>query len=275
MKEKIVPIASVGVGLVAFVLTLQYWKIRDRELEAEWKKLSAAQQTVSIMVARRNIPRGTALVSDDLTVASKYPSEIISDAMDPYDAYLALGKKTLRGLTQGDQLTWSNIEGGQTGALGLAPVIKHGMRAISISVGGAAAVSGMVRPNDRIDVLGTFSFPAEKTPGEMETVTLTVLQDVLVLATGQTLARDRPDSRRRDSSYSAVTLEVSPREAELLVFAQQAHGRLSLSLRNPEDVNYETTMPVVNFDHLHNQLDEYNRHRQRELLKKTHRPGGR
>ncbi len=269
MKDKIVPIASLGVGLVAFVLTLQFWRVKENELQAEWQRLHSAQRRVGVIVVRRAIPRGTTLVAEDLTETQKYPSEIMADAMDAYDArdVLTLRKKTTRTLNPGDQLTWSAIEGGRSEVVGLAPIIRHNMRAISISVGGAAAVSGMVRPNDRVDVLGTFSFPAQNKPGEMETATLTLLQDVLVLGTGQTLARDRQDPRRRDTSYSTVTIEVTPREAELLVFAQQTQGRLSLSLRHPADVGYEPAMPAVNFDHLQNNIETYNRLRQ-EFLRK-------
>jgi pilus assembly protein CpaB len=276
MKDGIVPVASVAVGLAAFFLTTQYWRSKEADIREQERRLKAAQEQVTVMVAARNIPRGTALVKSDLAPRAFYRSDIVSDAMNPQDALRALGKKTIYGLAPGDQLTWSNIEGGHPAAAGLAQTIKPGLRAISVSVSGSAAVSGMVRPNDRVDVLGTFTFPSAQAAGEMETVTLTVLQDVLVLATGQNMARQTTlDTRRGDASYSAVTLEVSTSEAELLVFAQQARGRLTLALRHPEDVQYNEKIPVVNFDHLQNKLEEYNQRRQHNILNKTRRPGSR
>ncbi len=271
MKEKIIPVVAIVAGLSAFALTTQYWRGRQRELQREWDRVREATQTVRVMVAARTIPSRARLVSDDLEEREFYQTDIAPDAMDRYDARMALdqGKRTLRSVAQGAQLTWSDIEGGERAVLGLSAVVTEGMRALSINVGGAAAVSGMVQPNDRVDVLGTFTFPAKDNPEEMETVTLTMLQDVTVLATGQTLAHHRQDGRRRDTSYSTVTLEVSVHEAELLTFAQQTRGQLTLSLRHPHDVRFNEEMPLVNFDHLENKLEEYNRIRQRELLGKS------
>ena len=131
----------------------------------------------------------------------------------------------------------------------------------------------MVRPSDRIDVLGTFSFPSKTQPEVMESVTLTVLQDVTVLATGQTTARQLQGSRNAraaaGASYSTVTLEVSAEEAELLVFAQQMRGSLTLTLRNPGDVTWKRDLPSVNFDHIQNALPEINLRRQRDIRHKS------
>jgi pilus assembly protein CpaB len=130
-------------------------------------------------------------------------------------------------------------------------------------------VSGMVEPNDHIDVLGTFTLPST-VPGEMESVTLTVLQDVTVLATGQQLARQLSGGRRgaRDTGYSTVTLEVTPREAELLVFAQQARGKLTLSLRNPSDISFEKDLPKIDFKLLQTELPALNLYRQKNIRMK-------
>jgi len=109
--------------------------------------------------------------------------------------------------------------------------------------------------------------------GGVETITLTVLQDVTVLATGQALANQIPapgarGAERAPRSYGAITFEVTPREAELLVFAQTVRGRLTLALRNPADVTFITNPPTINFDHLQKKLPELNMIRQREIRHK-------
>jgi Flp pilus assembly protein CpaB len=154
--------------------------------------------------------------------------------------------------------------------MGLAHLVQSGMRAISLSVGGSSAVSGMVQPNDRVDVLGTFTMASKTVPGEMETVTLTVLQDVTVLATGQRMANQAVARRgiAQASGYSTVTLEVTPREAELLVFAEEVKGRLVLSLRNPADVSFESDLPEIDFEHIEKRLRELNLYRQRNIRHK-------
>jgi len=129
----------------------------------------------------------------------------------------------------------------------------------------------MVQPNDHVDVLGTFSFPSKEVLGEMELVTLTILQDVLVLATGKETAKTRlfANNTPSSSSYNTVTLEVTPREAEMLVFAEQIKGRISLALRNPDDIYYETTLPRVNFDKIQGEIEKLNEERQRKILRKA------
>ena len=101
-------------------------------------------------------------------------------------------------------------------------------------------------------------------------VTLTVLQDVTILATGQQTAKNMiGQENRRSGGYSLVTLSVTPREAEMLVFAQQVKGRLTLSLRNPEDVGFERDLPRVDFDQIEVQLRELNLKRQADIRYKT------
>ena len=146
------------------------------------------------------------------------------------------------------------------------------MRAISINVSGSASVSGMVNPNDHVDVLGTFSFPSKEVEGELELVTMTILQDVLVLAVGKETSKSMLiATRRAQTSYNMVTLEVTPREAEMLVFAEQIKGRLALALRNPDDIYYEKELPRVDFQKIQAEIEQLNEYRQNQLLRKRNK----
>jgi pilus assembly protein CpaB len=133
------------------------------------------------------------------------------------------------------------------------------MRAVSINCSGAAAVSSMVRPNDHVDVVGTFNFDRES--GSKNFVTCTILQNVLVLATGNDTAKTR-SAGEAARSYSTVTLEVTPREAEMLAFAEQMKGRLVLTLRNRNDTSFEKELPKVDFEKIRSEIEELNLKRQ-------------
>ena len=271
MKEKLIPIVSILVGVLAFILTHQYLSRQWKELEKERAKLYQDAEMISVVAADRDIPAGVTIKRQgDIGRKKVFRGSISENVVTPDQVAMIYGRKTLFSIKKNDPVFWSYIEGGERVGLGLASIIKSGMRAISLSVGGAAAVSSMIQPNDRIDVLGTFLFPSKKAPGEMKTVTLTVLQDVTVLATGQRLAKQPLSGRRqgRSSSYNTVTLEVTPREAELLVFAQQMKGRLTLSLRNPSDVSFEADLPEIDFEHLESKLPEINLYRQRNIRHK-------
>lgn len=76
-------------------------------------------------------------------------------------------------------------------------------------------------------------------------VTRTFLQNVKVLAVGA--ATSAEGAIKSGGVYSHVTVEVTPAEAELLIFALgQSNGRLNLVLRNPADATVEE-LPSVNW----------------------------
>ncbi len=272
MKEKIILVVSLLFGLAALLLTTQYLKGKEAEFNKRLEAMYEGAQKVNVVVASDNVPGGTVLTKKDLATADVFESAAGSHAVRRDDVQQVLGKKVMFPISRGDVVSWAFIEGGIPTTGGLSSLITPGLRAISLSVGGASAVSGMIQPNDNIDVLGTFAFPSQDTPGQMETVTLTILQDVTILATGQTTARQQSMGRQRQSrsssGYSTVTLEVTPRESELLVFAQQMKGSLTLTLRHPRDVTWKRDLPSVNFDHLQNQLPEINLERQRNIRHK-------
>ena len=86
-------------------------------------------------------------------------------------------------------------------------------------------VSGFILPQHRVDLILNKS---STVPGG--STSETIMQDVLVLASGQTLTRTEDKSM----VVRTVTLEVSPEEADELVSAR-ARGTLSLSLRGMDD----------------------------------------
>jgi len=266
MKAKTILIVSVLAGLLAFWLTHRY-------LAGERDRLQAGVQRVKVIVAQSDLPAGATLRAEDLALKSVDRGAVGGQAVLPEETDLILGKKLRFGLRRFDPLLWAYVDAPERLRGGLAPAIQPGLRAVSLAIGGDAAVSGLVQPNDRVDILGTFTFPARNRPGQMETVTLTVLQDVSVLATGQRLARGEvfggaAEGARGGAGYSMVTFEVTPREAELLVFAQALRGNLTMTLRHPDDPSFERTLPEVNFDVLEQSLPELNLFRQRNLRHK-------
>jgi len=69
-----------------------------------------------------------------------------------------------------------------------------------------------------------------------------VLQNIKVLANGQNI--DKPDNQREANSVKAITLQVTPEQAEKLALAS-SEGKLQLVMRNSVDQGDEKT-PGVN-----------------------------
>lgn len=116
--------------------------------------------------------------------------------------------------------------GAKGSGVGLAPLIPPGWRAISVRVNDVVGVAGFVLPGMRVDVLVT-GHP----PGQDNTITNTVLQNILVLTAGQTI---QTDSKGQPISAAVVTLLVNPAQAEALTLAN-SEGHIQLVLRNSTD----------------------------------------
>ncbi|MBR1920846.1 MAG: Flp pilus assembly protein CpaB [Kiritimatiellae bacterium] len=267
MKRKVVLLVSLVAGLVAAVLTRTYLTLKENELKAERVRLMKKYGTIEVLVFRRDVPSGTVLTKADIEPRLAPALGLRGQAVTEEAA--VLGRKTTVGHSAKDVLFWSDIEGGDPRAKGLSADIKRQMRAMSINVNGAAAVSGMVKPNDHVDVIGTFNFPDDDGAIRRgDPVTCTILQNVLVLSTGKETAKSLPADnslRTAGSNYSTVTLEVSPREAEMLAFAEQIKGRLILTLRNRTDTSSERELPQVDYHKIRQEMEELNLKRQQRL----------
>ena len=106
----------------------------------------------------------------------------------------------------------------------LASIVEPNKRAVTVRVNDVIGVAGFLLPGNRVDILST------RSSGRTKSVTETILQDVKVLAVDQTASTDKD----RPVVVRAVTLELTPAEAELLVKAT-SEGTLQLTLRNPLD----------------------------------------
>ena len=122
--------------------------------------------------------------------------------------------------------------------------IKKDQRAVTIPVTSATAVAYFVEPGSKVDILGTFEFTGQ---GEQTAFTRTILQNIKVLAVEQATSRGNYLGVV-EQGFNTVTVEVSPQNAEKLVFAlSQSASGLTLVLRNIED-QQTTALPSANWE---------------------------
>jgi len=267
MKRTIVLIVSLVAGLLAAVLTRVYISAKEAEVSSEKARLLGKYGTISVIGFSRNVPAGTVLSISDIGEKVVPKLGLRGQAVERESLRDVLGRKLVSSHAKGEVLFWSDLEGGDPAAHGLSADVRRQMRAVSVNVGGAASVSGMVRPNDHVDVIGTFNFPDDSGKTKKgDLVTCTILQNVLVLATGRETAKSQARELGVASGYSTVTLEVTPREAEMLAFAEQIRGRLVLTLRNRNDTSTEKELPNVDFTKIRSEIEELNMKRQMDKL---------
>ncbi|MDD2709839.1 MAG: Flp pilus assembly protein CpaB [Verrucomicrobiae bacterium] len=260
MKEKLILFLAIVCGILAMVFNKLYLdgKLRDlnRRFEMEW-----------VVAASKDLASGTVL-TEDMVAKTLIPRRATSGCVKPAQLNAVLGQKLRASVPFNTPLMWSCLADRDQRGGGLANMVREGDRAVSIPVDVTSSVTGLVEPNDHVDILGTFTFPSTKGDSQLDTVTLTILQNVTVLATGkQTSASSSAammSGQQRGGAYSTVTLLVTPKEAEMLVFAMQK-GRLTLTLRSPSDVSSARDLTNINFNYLERKVGEFNENRQERL----------
>jgi pilus assembly protein CpaB len=221
-------LGAVACGALAVVGARQY--IGER-LAIERAKLQPRQETVEVVVAKRELRRGERVGGDTMAVRALPRDVAPGGAVTPASFEAVAGQRLVVPLRAGEPLLSSAVASVDT-----APIssrVRPGIRAMTISVDEVNSLSGMLQPGDRIDLLLSVRPPAAAGPAQPE-VTRTVMQGVVVLATGRQSRVAVGDEPAGGRAYTSITVEVDPEQAQRLVVAQRA-GRLTAVLRNPDD----------------------------------------
>src|SRR5438552_265536 len=219
---------ALALGLMAFLIAWSAMKAKEKRVKDKW-------QTVNILCAKVDIPEGTELDADMIAV-KEMPTQFVTESFIKVDEDGSLkqdspvGQRVMVPLKAGDPILVSHFESAREADF--STMINPKGRAVTIDVQEKSAVGLWVRPNDHVDVIGSF-----RDNESQQTKTVTLLQNVAVLATGRITANTTyvPDE---DKKFQTVTLLVLPEEAEILTLAQEL-GSLTLLLRNPDDLDYE------------------------------------
>ncbi|MDD5697256.1 MAG: Flp pilus assembly protein CpaB [Victivallaceae bacterium] len=256
MKQKLLLLVAVFFGIVAFVLTYQ-------QLQQEKEKIRGQAVTSKLIRLTVNKNAGEKLTEEDLAPyveTSIKSGAIFSRAIPWKNRAQILGRELDSYLAKDSILQYDDLKAASRRVFGINASIAPGMRAKAIAVDSISSLNYLIRPDDRVDVLGTFRFPEMRGEKDWDTITLTILQNVRIIATGSHWGRNIGDQGPSRRSYSSVTLELSPGDVEIVEFASQK-GRLSLSLRNNEDSAIVTDLKSVYFRSLKKYLEEQARRR--------------
>lgn len=178
-------------------------------------------QTVQVVVAARDLDLGS-VINQGMLEAAGWPRG--AEPKGAFNETAPLDGRVLRtSVLRGEPISENKLAPvGSKG--GLSAVIKEGKRAVTVKVNEVVGVAGFALPGNFVDVL-------INTPDERERpISKIVLERMLVLAVAQEASQDQTKPR----VVSAVTLEVTPEEAEKLDLARSV-GTLSLVLRNQVD----------------------------------------
>jgi pilus assembly protein CpaB len=189
-----------------------------------------------VAVAKVAIPLGTKIVPEQVMMV-QFPKESMPDGTFENADKLA-GRVAVVNIAAREPITDSRLAPEGT-AGGLSAVIPEGYRAMTVKVDDVVGISGFIMPGTLVDVVVVIT-PEDASRGAGP-ISKIVLQNIKVLANGQNI--DKPEHQRDVNSVKAVTLQVTPEQAEKLALAS-SEGRLQLVMRNSIDQGDEQTTGV-------------------------------
>ncbi|MFC1699603.1 Flp pilus assembly protein CpaB [Candidatus Omnitrophota bacterium] len=215
IERKWTIIAAAILGVLAVILTNFYFSQRESQFNLESRP---------VLVAAREIPGGTTIDYSMLALKPVPTRFIQPGALKARE--MAVGKTALATIMSGEQVLQTKLAAPGRG-LTLSGKTPPGKRAMTITLETADyAAGGMVKPGDHVDILAAFKKPR---------MTLTLFQDILILAVGSQMVAEQPKDAAGKSTPTrsrkmTVTLALSPQEVQIISVAQE-NGSLRLTLR--------------------------------------------
>ena len=226
--------------LVALIVSMVFSGILWKKVQEQAKPTSVPQvfeppkiPTTKAVVAKQKIPARLMLEASQLNEYFEL-KEMIASAV-PADAFTSIASLTKKytsiTILPGDIMTPSRILDKDV-IPSLSFAVPQGKRAVTLAVSKTSGVGGFIQQGDFVDVIANFH------QGSPDSIAKIVLQDILVLAAGNTYAFDPGIATAAPAIAAAkmelVTLAVTPEELERIVFLDSTVN-FRLVLKNPRD----------------------------------------
>lgn len=226
-------------------------------LTSKERALSNAYESGEVLIARMDIPERTVLKEDmfeTLTVPRKFMQQDAFEVRTPSDMKMISNLVTRVRIPKGNQVTQSTLISLSPDA-GLSVKIPPGYRGAVLPVD--PGLKPLLKPGDRIDIL--LSFEAVMEGNRRERVTITILQNVLVVAVGVNMGQgatagqlkaqtDKDDKANLFTDKALISVALNPHELEYLALAQR-QGDINIGVRGLGDSDVHP-MPMASLSRL-------------------------
>jgi pilus assembly protein CpaB len=235
------PVIVLGIGIfIALIVSIVSYNVLKNKAQKQVK----VQELVEVAVAGVDMAWGTVLRKASVKTAP-YLKKSLPDGYHTSGASLE-GRVLVYPVKANEPIFESSLAPVSMKSGGMAAVVQPNKRAMAVKVDKVVGVSGFLFPGNRVDVLVTLQERGENRAA----ITKTVLENVLVLATGA--ETEKSGKQEKPSAVDVITLEVAPDEGEKLALAS-TEGKLQLALRNYSDTaeiaTKGTTIPVLLASH--------------------------
>ncbi len=236
-------------GLAAVTGLLVFVSLRDNG-DSGVRSISGGGET-TVVTAKQDIPARTEIKPDMLEITRVPQDSLLPGAFASRD--LVSGRVARIPIYKGEQLVQEKVATVEYRAeLGLSYVVPDGQRAMAVKVDKVVGAGGLIRPGDRVDVVGVMDIKYEDLNTSRNT-TITraflIAQNVEVLAVEQKLVNqvvsgttsaeskknpalvDQPDAQ---PDGTVVTLALNPEQTQQVLLSEEK-GKIRLAVRAPGD----------------------------------------
>jgi pilus assembly protein CpaB len=201
--------------------------------QERFEREASGGERVAVLVAAQDLPLGT-VIEEGMLGQRPVPEAYVETRHVPASqAERIVGLRVSSAVRVGESLLWTDLANAEQ-RRDLSGLVEDGMRAFTIRADETSSFGGLLRPGDRVDVLLTIE-------DERHRETAPIAQNVLVLAVGRDTG-GRVSTSANDS-VSQVTLSATIEQSQTFALAQR-EGRISLALRNPEDIRTIARLPA-------------------------------
>ena len=189
---------------------------------------------IQVLVAKDDIALGGRIKSHDLKWQpwpASGASGYITRQSHPKAIGEYAGSVARAAIGKGDPIRPSKlVKAGKGGVM--AAILPKGTRAMSIGISNTSGVSGLILPNDRVDLILTTK---TNSGGKRKAASETLLHNIRVLAIGTAFVTK---NGQKTAKGKTATLALSPTQVEVVTQAK-ARGKIWLSLRALADASDE------------------------------------
>lgn len=252
--------------IVSLLLIWGYTTVKRKEMT------SAFGEEVDVVVAAEGIPEYAIIRPEMLKTARVFKRYRQPQTVNTIEE--VIGKASYVPIYRDEQVTLTKLVHSD-GKPVLDKQVERKMRAVTIQIAPHTGVGRLIRPGNRVDIMGIVSYDQS---GATQFEAKTMFQNVLVLATGKNVQNSIPtrvnrnvlsaieatfeEQRRKDlynttidpattsrpdDNYGTITVQLSTEDAEKMLFLQHTIGdsKIFFTLRNSSDTNVaklETTI---------------------------------
>jgi len=233
-------------GLAALTGLLVFAALQGNDSEPVRNTSSGAETTV--VTAKHDIAARTEIKADMLELTKVPANALLGGAFASSD--LVVGRIARIPIYAGEQLVQDKLAS-EKSDLGLSYIVPAGSRAMGVKVNKVIGAGGLIRPGDRVDVIGVVDVKYKDLTTDKEfteTRSFTLAQNIPVLAVEQKIENQPPAAANRDAQAegalveqpeaepegTVVTLALLPEIAQKILISEEK-GSIRLTVRAPGD----------------------------------------